>query len=151
MDLSHAELSAADFQQALIGMGSVVPVIFIATPDDAANIVSVMKNGAMDVLIDPFEAEALAAQIEAARDRDRELGRIQTRQKEYARRRARLTPREREVMDLVVSGSANKQVAAALSLSERTVEIHRARVMGKMSVASLAELVADHVTARSAA
>jgi FixJ family two-component response regulator len=119
----------------------VIPVIFITGHGDIPMAVEAMRQGAFDFLQKPFRDQDLIDRIQRALARDEE-----TRQslQEHARIRARLvslTPREREVLDLLTSGKANKTMALDLGLSQRTVEIHRAHVMEKMGAKSVAQLV----------
>jgi len=100
-----------------------------------------LKAGALDFIEKPFSDQLLLDRIQQAIESDRQARVRQAERADLAERVARLTPREREVMQLVVAGSANREIAAELGLSVKTVEVHRARVMEKMKVDSLAELV----------
>jgi two-component system response regulator FixJ len=100
-----------------------------------------MKRGALDLLQKPFDPEVLVAVVRNVLAREAATAQQRTQTQAIRRRLAQLTPREREVLDLVVAGKANKQIARELELSERTVEIHRGRVMKKMEADSLANLV----------
>jgi FixJ family two-component response regulator len=100
-----------------------------------------MKAGAMEFLTKPFREDNILKAITLAIDRDRVAHRERLEMAELRRRHARLTPREREVMASVVTGLLNKQVAAELGASEKTIKAHRAKVMQKMEAASLADLV----------
>jgi two-component system, LuxR family, response regulator FixJ len=141
LDVRMPGMSGLELQQQLNVRGAVIPVIFISGHGDIPMAVEAMQNGAFDFLQKPFRDQDLIDRIQRALEKDREnraaLG-------ERARIRERLdslTPREREVLDLVTSGKANKVMAADLGLSQRTVEIHRARVMEKMGASSVAQLV----------
>jgi two-component system, LuxR family, response regulator FixJ len=141
LDVRMPGMSGLELQQQLNLRGAVIPVIFISGHGDIPMAVEAMQNGAFDFLQKPFRDQDLIDRIQRALEKDREnraaLG-------ERARIRERLdslTPREREVLDLVTSGKANKVMAADLGLSQRTVEIHRARVMEKMGASSVAQLV----------
>ena len=118
-----------------------LPVIFLTGHGDVPAAVRAMKGGAVDFLEKPFRDHELLESIHAAlqRDRDERAGRLE-RQRILARR-ATLTPREEEVLQLVVNGASNKIIASELGLSLKTVETHRSRVMRKMEAPSLAELV----------
>ena len=100
-----------------------------------------MKEGALDFLEKPFESEALLECIQRALAKSREGREVETERAAIERRLATLSPRERQVLALVVKGMLNKQIAGALGAAEKTIKIHRGRVMGKMDAASVAELV----------
>lgn len=141
LDVRMPGMSGLELQQQLNLRGAVIPVIFITGHGDIPMAVEAMQHGAFDFLQKPFRDQDLIDRIQRALEKDREnraaLG-------ERARIRERLdslTPREREVLALVTSGKANKVMAADLGLSQRTVEIHRARVMEKMGASSVAQLV----------
>lgn len=118
-----------------------LPVIIITGHADVAMAVEALKAGAADFIEKPFDEDVLLSAVERALDRGARAFRERRHVDEIAARAASLTPREREVMDLVVQGMPNKAVAVELSISARTVEIHRARVMEKMAAASLSDLV----------
>jgi FixJ family two-component response regulator len=141
IDLQMPGLNGLDLQAAVAARDSSLPVVFLTGHGDVPTSVSAMKAGAVDFLTKPFdEAELLHAVRQALRQhaalRDRERGSALARQQV-----ARLTHREREVLELVVQGKLNKQVAHALGITEKTVKAHRARVMEKLQAGSLAELV----------
>ena len=100
-----------------------------------------MKRGAVDFIEKPYNDQAMLDRIQLCIERDAKIRRERQAEREVAWRVERLTPREREVFDLIVAGSSNKQVARVLEISPKTVEAHRAKVMDKMAVGSLAELV----------
>lgn len=130
-----------DFQDRLAHSGVAIPIVLMTGYGDIPMSVRGMKAGAIDFLPKPFSDEAMLAAVNAALDRDRATW---AERAETARNRAnyeRLSPREREVMGLVVAGLMNKQVAGQLGLSEVTVKIHRGAVMRKMAAQSLADLV----------
>lgn len=141
LDLAMPEMNGLALQQALSERASLLPVIFLTGQGDIETGVRAMKLGAADFLTKPVDAERLLAAVEQAcasnrraRDADQELGAIR-------QRLATLTPRETEVLDLIIEGLLNKQVAATLGAAEKTIKVHRARVMAKMEVRSLAALV----------
>lgn len=141
LDIRMPGMSGLELQEALNERGAVIPVIFITGHGDIPMAVEAMRHGAFDFLQKPFRDQDLIDRIQQALARDAE-----TRQslQEHARIRARiasLTPREREVLELLTSGKANKMMAQDLGLSQRTVEIHRAHVMEKMGAKSVAQLV----------
>jgi FixJ family two-component response regulator len=134
-------MSGLELQQQLNLRGAVIPVIFITGHGDIPMAVEAMQQGAFDFLQKPFRDQDLIERIQRALERDR-TSRADLGQRDRIReRRDSLTPREREVLTLVTSGKANKVMAADLGLSQRTIEIHRARVMEKMGASSVAQLV----------
>jgi FixJ family two-component response regulator len=118
-----------------------LPVIFITGHGDVPMAVSALKKGAVDFIEKPFNDKELLRVIGQCLERERATRAQRQREGETARRLAGLTEREREVMDLVLAGKLNKQVADVLNISIKTVEVHRARIMDKMGVRSVAELV----------
>jgi two-component system, LuxR family, response regulator FixJ len=141
LDVRMPELSGLELQEQLNLKGAVLPVIFITGHGDVPMAVEAMQAGAFDFLQKPFRDQDLIDRIQRALDRDR-TNRAALDERTLIRERLQsLTPREREVLAMVTSGKANKIMAADLGVSQRTVEIHRARVMEKMSAASLAQLV----------
>jgi FixJ family two-component response regulator len=134
-------MSGLELQEALNERGAVIPVIFVTGHGDVPMAVEAMRHGAFDFLQKPFRDQDLIDRVQQALARDRE-----TREglREHGKIRARiasLTPREKEVLDLLTLGKANKMMAQDLGLSQRTVEIHRAHVMEKMGARSVAQLV----------
>jgi FixJ family two-component response regulator len=141
LDVRMPEMSGLDLQERLKAMGSNLPIIFITAHGDVPTAVKAVKDGAVDFLQKPFRDQELIDKIQRAIEQDAKLRRLVAERSEISERISSLTPREREVMGLVVSGKANKAIAHALGVSQRTVEIHRARVMEKLGAGSLAELV----------
>jgi len=117
------------------------PIVFITGHGDIPTSVRAMKAGAVDFLTKPFKETDLMRAIDAAIARDRDARRTKAELAELHQRLSSLTPREREVFPLIVSGLLNKQAAAELGISEVTIQIHRGKVMQKMRAGSLAELV----------
>jgi two-component system, LuxR family, response regulator FixJ len=141
LDVRMPGMSGLELQHQLNARGAVIPVIFITGHGDVPMAVEAMQHGAFDFVQKPFRDQELLERIHGALAKDRET-REQLRQTDSIRQRfATLTPREREVLTLMVRGKANKVMAGDLDVSQRTVEIHRARVMEKMEARSLAHLV----------
>jgi FixJ family two-component response regulator len=141
LDVRMPGMSGLEMQQELNLRGATLPVIFITGHGDIPMAVEAMQHGAFDFLQKPFRDQELLDRIHRALERDAE-NRTRLRHTDRIRERlATLSPREREVLELVTQGKANKMVAGDLGVSQRTVEIHRAHVMQKMEAGSLAELV----------
>ena len=141
LDIRMPGMSGLELQQQLNLRGAVLPVIFMTGHGDIPMAVEAMQHGAFDFLQKPFRDQELLDRVQRALTRDTE-NRARLRHTDRIRERlATLSPREREVLDLVTQGKANKMVAGDLGVSQRTVEIHRAHVMQKMEAGSLAELV----------
>jgi FixJ family two-component response regulator len=128
-------------QRTLQEKGSPLPIIFLTGHGDVPKSVQALKGGAVDFLTKPVNDEDLLAAIRLAIEKDHTLRQDQTEVSEIRARLSTLTPREREVLEFVVTGKSNKQIAGDLGTVEQTVKIHRARVMQKMRVQSVAELV----------
>ena len=121
--------------------GVTLPIVFLTGHGDIPMSVQAMKSGAVDFLTKPVKRAVLLRAVEAALARDREHRQSQERDRNHRDCYESLTPREREVFKLVTAGLLNKQIAAELGTSERTIKAHRAHIMEKMQVVSLAELV----------
>jgi len=141
LDVRMPGMSGLDLQHGLQAANIPLPIVFVTGHGDIPMSVKAMKEGAVDFLPKPVKDEELLRAIEQALARaDRELAQ-HTEVMHVRRRLATLTPRERQVMELVVAGMLNKQIAYELGTVEKTIKVHRARVMQKMEVKSLAELV----------
>lgn len=141
LDVRMPGMSGLELQQQLNLRGAVIPVIFITGHGDIPMAVEAMQHGAFDFLQKPFRDQDLIDRIQRALAKDRTNRAELTERSKVRERFESLTPREREVLALVTSGKPNKVMAAELGVSQRTVEIHRARVMEKMNASSLAQLV----------
>lgn len=140
-DVRMPELDGLALHDAEHALGGDTPTVFITASGDVATTVRAMKAGAADFLEKPFDDEAFLAAVASAVARSEHALDERRSLAELWRHLQRLTPREAEVCGLVVSGRLNKQIAAAIGTTEKTVKVHRARVMQKMGVASLAQLV----------
>jgi FixJ family two-component response regulator len=141
LDVRMPGMSGIELQQQLTKAGLGMPIIFITGHGNIPMSVQAMKAGAVDFIEKPFEDQKLIDAINIAIKKHREFRTEQAEIKKLQRRVDSLTPREHEVFILVVSGMLNKQIAFDLGLSEKTVKVHRARVMDKMKAKSLAALV----------
>ena len=133
--------SGLDLQSALREARRPLPIVFITGHASVSTSVRAMKGGAVDFLQKPFNDQDLLDSVQRAIETSRRLRADQAELAELARRHAALTGREREVLRLVVTGMLNKQIAAELGIAEKTIKVHRARVMDKMQASSVAELV----------
>jgi FixJ family two-component response regulator len=147
LDIRMPGLGGLELQQKLIEMDSALPIIFITGHGDVPMAVEAMQKGAVDFIQKPFRDQELLDRIGEAMKTDRETRSVRGEKAAVAARIEKLTKREHEVMDLVVTGKPNKIIAYELGVSQRTVEIHRARVMEKMAAKSLADLVRMHISA----
>ena len=145
LDVRMPEMSGLEVQQHLNKAGSMLPVILVSGHGDIPMAVQAMKDGAFDFLQKPFRDQELIDRINGALKLDAQNRESVDRLADLKSRQESLTPREREVLALVVDGKANKVIAIDLGLSERTVEIHRANVMEKMGARSVAHLVKMHL------
>ena len=141
IDLTMPGLDGLELQQRLLESDEVRPIIFLSGHGDIASSVHAMKAGAIDFLVKPVRREKLLSAIARAEEQDTIARETRDRRNAVEMRLAKLTPREREVLDQVVLGRLNKQIAAALGTVEKTIKVHRGRMMAKLEVRSVAELV----------
>ncbi|TAJ72420.1 MAG: response regulator transcription factor [Phenylobacterium sp.] len=140
LDVELPDINGLDLQSQLAGADH-PPIVFITGHGDIPSSVRAIKHGAVDFLTKPFGEDALLAAVDAALAQDDRVRAERADLGALRRRYAQLTPREREVLPLIVSGLMNKQAAAELGLSEVTLQVHRRNVLRKMGAASLADLV----------
>jgi FixJ family two-component response regulator len=141
LDLRMPGLNGLELQERLSAAGDRLPIVFLSGHAEFHAGVRALKAGAIDFLEKPFTEGELLAAVSSALERDRSARERRTHRDDARTRLARLTPRERQVCDLVATGLLNKQVAAELGTAEKTVKCHRGRVMEKLAVGSVAELV----------
>ena len=140
LDARMPRVSGLRVQETLTARNAHIPLIFITGYGEVAVAVQAMKAGAMDFLEKPFSEQMLLACIEHAMACDAETRQVQDRRTAFAARLAHLTRREREVLDLVLAGLLNKEIALRLAISQRTVELHRGRIMQKLHAESAVDL-----------
>ncbi len=142
-------MSGIELQRDMVARGVTIPIIFVTGHGDIPMSVEAIKAGAMEFLTKPFRGQVLLDAIHKAIERDRSVREESARLAKLRERFESLTPREREVMDGVLAGKLNKEIAAELDAAERTVKIHRANVMRKLGAESVADLVrmAERTTA----
>ena len=140
LDVELPDINGLEFQKQL-SRDVHPPIVFITGHGDIPSTVRAIQGGAVDFLTKPVGEDVLVVAVRAAIERDRTQRTARAERAELERRLATLTPRERDVLPLVVSGLLNKQSAAELGISEITLQIHRGKIMQKMQAASLADLV----------
>jgi FixJ family two-component response regulator len=147
LNLMLPDATGLAVQTYLAATGCAQPVVFVANGGTVGAAVQAIKGGAEDFIEMPFEETVLVGAVERAIERDRRQRARRLEKELYAARLELLTPRERQVLGHVIAGRLNKQIAARLGATEKTIKVHRARMMHKMSVRSVAELtrLADHV------
>jgi two-component system response regulator DctR len=148
LDIRMAGMSGLECFEALRGRDATLPVVFITGHGDVPMAVAALKNGAFDFIEKPFDDNALVDVVIQALAADARRHEAAASRESVASRLSQLTPREREVMELILAGKFNKVIADALQISMRTVEVHRARVFEKMGVRSAVELAQLLTTGR---
>lgn len=148
LDLNMPGMNGLDLQQYLKDNGVTLPVIFLSGRADVPKAVRAVREGAIDFIEKPFDYKQVVALVRDCLARDSAARGAREQARRHAQRLAQLTQREREVLDLVVAGRTNREIAEALEISVKTVEAHRAHLMEKLEVGSVAELVQAVVAAR---
>jgi RNA polymerase sigma factor (sigma-70 family) len=148
LDLYMPGMSGLDLQQYLIRHGISMPVIFLSGRADVGKAVEAVKQGAVDFIEKPFDYKRIVATVRECMQRDAAMRATRSTKDAFRVRLATLTQREREVMDYVVAGQTNREIADILGISVKTVEAHRSRLMEKLDVESVAALVQNAVLAR---
>lgn len=141
LDIRMPGLSGLELQEKMATQGLIIPIIFITGHGNIPTSVRAMKAGAVDFLEKPFDDQVFLDAIHQAIEKDKKAKQEQNEKNNIKQRVATLTPREYEVLTFVITGMLNKQIAFELRTSEKTIKVHRARVMQKMSAQSLADLV----------
>ncbi|MHC4444253.1 MAG: response regulator transcription factor [Planctomycetota bacterium] len=141
LDVRMPEMNGLELQEKLARDGLRIPVIIVTGHGDVPMAVRAVKKGALDFIEKPFDDQVLLQRIEHAIKLDADTRRKKSDQADIAARLAQLTPREREVMDLLVDGKSSKQIAYQFGLSRKTIDIHRTHIMLKLGIESLADLV----------
>ena len=151
LDVRLQHRSGLDLQEALVARNAPTPIIFVTAYGDVPTAVRAMRAGAVDFIQKPFSDQLLLDRIWQAIERDQQARRVTAMRAQLTDRAAQLTPREREIFDGLVAGQTAREIARSLDLSVRTVEAHRARVLIKMEVESVARLVRMVLLATSTA
>ena len=141
LDIRMPGMDGMELQKELNNHNSILPIIFVTGHGDVPMAVEAMQLGAIDFIQKPYREQELLEKIKAALELDAEQRESLTEKNQILQRLEELTPREKEIMDMMIEGLANKVIAIDLNISQRTVEIHRSRVMHKMGTHSLAHLV----------
>jgi FixJ family two-component response regulator len=141
LDVQMPSMSGPELQRHMLATGVSLPIVYLTGHADVPMSISAMKNGAMDILLKPAEDEAVLNAIGAAIAKHEAINAQDLKRSEVETRLARLSAREREVMECVIAGRLNKQIAGDLGITEKTVKAHRARVMEKLELRSVATLV----------
>ena len=147
LDLNMPGMSGLDLQQYLKGQGVLLPVIFLSGRAEVPKAVQAVREGAVDFIEKPFDYKRVVSLVHECLERDRVARAGREHKRRLCERLAQLTAREREVLNLIVAGKTNREIGESLGISIKTVEAHRARLMEKLEVGSLAELVQAFVAA----
>ncbi|MDG9668303.1 MULTISPECIES: response regulator transcription factor [unclassified Hahella] len=149
LDIRMPGMTGMELHKKLLELGCALPVIFVTGHGDVAMAVEAMKLGAVDFVQKPYREEDLLEKVKGALAMDAEQKEALRHKEKLRQKIESLTPRELEIMEMMIEGNANKVIAIELNISQRTVEIHRSRVMQKMGTHSLAQLVQMVLAARS--
>jgi two-component system, LuxR family, response regulator FixJ len=141
LDIKMGGMSGLDLQARLAAQGSELPIVVITGHGDAASARTALKSGAIDFLEKPLDDEQLVAAVNSALERDAKRRAEKVSGEATSSRLARLTPRERQVMDLAAAGRHNREIGEVLGISPRTVEVYKARLMEKLQARNLSELI----------
>lgn len=141
LDLTMPDLDGLELQERMMRSGDDRPVIFMSGKGDVQASVRAMKAGAIDFLVKPVSRNDLLSAIARAEEQDTRMRQARSERQSISEKLARLTPRELEVLQHVIMGKLNKQIAAALGTVEKTIKVHRGRMMAKLGIRSVAELV----------
>jgi FixJ family two-component response regulator len=147
LDIKMSGMTGLELQAQLTSQGIELPIVIITGHGDAASARSALKSGAVDFLEKPPDEEQLVAAVGSALERDAKRRAEKVGGSEASSRLARLTPRERQVMDLAAAGRHNREIGEALGISPRTVEVYKARLMEKLQARNLSELIRFALTA----
>jgi len=147
LDMQMPDVTGLDLQKQLVGLGRKTPIVFISGQSHPHQIVQALKNGAVDFLFKPFNLEELLQAINEALKFDQRQLKSLTKEIETKKNYALLTPREKEVSALLVKGFLNKEIAQQLGISKATIKVHKARVIEKMQVTSMQDLVKKYLEA----
>jgi FixJ family two-component response regulator len=141
LDVQMPGMSGPELQKRMLAIGVSLPIVYLTGHADVPMSIDAMKNGAIDILLKPAEDDEVLGAISAAVAKHESMMAADSRRVEIEKRLARLSAREREVMECVIAGRLNKQIGGDLGITEKTVKAHRARVMGKLETRSVAALV----------
>jgi FixJ family two-component response regulator len=141
LDVQMPGMSGPELQKRMLAMGVSLPIVYLTGHADVPMSIDAMKNGAIDILLKPAEDDEVLGAISAAIAKHESMMAADSRRVDIEKRLARLSAREREVMECVIAGRLNKQIGGDLGITEKTVKAHRARVMGKLETRSVAALV----------